>query len=96
MSSYQTTLVFNIRDCWGKYNTHYLNFLAEELTKNSEAALMDLDEWTEDLELHKEQIISMNYDTVDMFNLSPEERYVNNKKYHKLEKEESKNVMRLD
>ena len=96
MSSYQTTLVFNIRDCWGKYNTHYLNFLAEELTKNSNAALMDLDEWTEDLELHKEQIISMNYDTVDMFNLSPEERYVNNKKYKKLEDEENENAMRLD
>lgn len=95
MSTYQTTLVFNIRDCWGKYNTHYMEYLAETLTDNSKAALMDLDEWNEDLRLHEEQIISMNYDTVDMFNLPPEKRYGKNKKYKKVEKE-NKSVMRLD
>ena len=95
MSQYQTTLVFNIRDCWGKYNTHYLEYLAEGLTDNSAAALMDLDEWNPDLRLHEEQIVSMNYDTVDMFNLPPEVRYGKNKKYKKVEKE-NKNAMRLD
>ena len=95
MSQYQTTLVFNIRDCWGKYNTHYLEYLAEDLTENSQAALMDLDEWSPDLKLHDEHIISMNYDTVDMFNLPPEVRYGKNKKYKKVEKE-NKNAMRLD
>ena len=95
MSSYQTTLVFNIRDCWGKYNTHYLEYLAEGLTDNSNAALMDLDEWDVDLRLHEEQIISMNYDTVDMFNLPPEKRYGKNKKYKKVAKE-NKETMRLD
>ena len=95
MSQYQTTLVFRIRDCWGKYNTHYLEYLAEGLTDNSNAALMDLDEWNVDLRLHEEQIISMNYDTVDMFNIPPEKRYGQNKKYKKVEKE-SKKAMRLD
>ena len=95
MSQYQTTLVFNIRDFWGKYNTHYLEYLAEDLTENSQAALMDLDEWSPDLKLHDEHIISMNYDTVDMFNLPPEVRYGKNKKYKKVEKE-NKNAMRLD
>lgn len=95
MSSYQTTLVFNIRDCWGKYNTHYLEYLAEGLTDTSNASLMDLDEWNCDLRLHEEQIISMNYDTVDMFNLPPEKRYGQNKKYKKVEKE-NKETMRLE
>lgn len=95
MSQYQTTLVFNIRDCWGKYNTHYLEYLAEELTNKSEAALMDLDEWSPDLMLHEEHIISMNYDTVDMFNLDPNKKYIENPRYKKVEKE-NKNALRLD
>lgn len=95
MSQYQTTLVFKIRDCWGKYNTHYLEYLAEGLTDKSEAALMNLDEWTPDLRLHEEQIISMNYDTVDMFNLDPIKKYINNPRYKKVEKE-NKKTMRLD
>lgn len=95
MMQYQTTLVFNIRDCWGKYNTHYLEFLAESLTDNSEASLINLDEWNPDLRLHKEHIASMNYDTVDMFNLTDEQKYEKNPRYRKVEKE-NKNVMRLE
>lgn len=95
MSQYQTTLVFNIRDCWGKYNTHYLEYIAEEITANSQATLMDLEEWDPGLQLHKEHIIAMNYDTVDLFNISQEERYINNPRYKKVEKE-NKNTMRLE
>lgn len=95
MSSYQTTLVFNIRDCWGKFNTHYLEYIAEGITDNSQATLMNLDEWNPDLRLREEHIISMNYDTVDLFNIPLDKKYTTNKRYKKVEKE-NKNAMRLD
>lgn len=94
MQTYQTTLVFDIRDCFGKYNTHYLRFLADKLTKNSKAALLDLPLWNEALELTEEEIMQMNYDTVDIFGLEPSKRYAENPKYQKVEKENN-NRMRL-
>ena len=94
MNQYQTTLVFNIRDCWGKYNTHYLEYIGETTTKHSEAVFKELPEWTPDLKLREEHIIEMNYDTVDIFNIPEEKKYKNNRKYKKIEKE-NKNAMRL-
>ena len=95
MSQYQTTLVFKIRDCWGKYNTHYLEYVAEDVTDKSEATLLELDEWDPALRLLPEHIISMNYDTVDLFNIDSEKRYAKNPRYKKVEKQ-NKNTMRLD
>lgn len=94
MSQYQVTLVFNIRDCWGKYNTHYMEYLGEEVTKKSQATLLGLQEWTPDLKLKKEHILEMNYDTVDIFGIPQKEIYSNPRKYKKVEKQ-NKNAMRL-
>lgn len=85
MSQYQTTLVFKISDCWGRYNTHYLEYVADKITANSEGSLLELPEWDLDLKLRNEHILHLNYDTVDIFQLSDEERYINNPKYKKLE-----------
>ena len=87
LNSYQTTLVFNIRSCWGKYNTHYLEYLGEKITEESNAALLDLPEWQIDMKLHEKEIIEMNYDTVDVFGIPEEKKYINNRKYKKVEKE---------
>lgn len=87
MTSYQTTLVFNIRDCFGKYNTHYLEYLAYKLTKESKASLLDLPRWLIDMELHEEQILQMNYDTVDIFGIDPMKKYALNSKYKKVVKQ---------
>ena len=86
MIQYQTTLVFKISDCWGRYNTHYLEYVADKITANSEGSLLDLPEWDLDLKLRNEHIVQLNYDTVDIFQLSDEERYINNPKYRKKEK----------
>lgn len=94
LSQYQTTLVYLIRDCWGKYNTHYLNYMADKITETSEASLMDLPEWNIDMKLHEEDIIEMNYDTVDLFKIDKTKQY-QGRKYKKVEKQNS-NVMRLD
>lgn len=85
MSQYQVTLVFKIRDCWGKYNTHYLEYLADELTKECTVGLLDIPSWSDDLKLTKEHIKHMNYGTSDLFNLSEEEKYALNP--HFIEKE---------
>ena len=94
LSQYQTTLVYYIRDCWGKYNTHYLNYMSDKITETSEAALVDLPEWDVDMQLHEEDIIEMNYDTVDLFKIDKTKQY-GGRKYKKVEKQNS-NVMRLD
>ena len=86
MNQYQTTIVFNFRDCWTKYNTHYLEYLGEALAQKSEAKFSDLPEWTPDLKLHEEQIIEMNYDTVDLFDIPNSKKYESNRKYKKIEK----------
>ena len=85
LSQYQTTLVFRIRDCWGKYNTHYLEYMADKITENSEATLLDLPEWHIDMRLREKQIIEMNYDTVDLFKIDKTKQY-QGRKYRKVEK----------
>lgn len=89
MSQYQTTLVFKFRDCWGKYNTHYLEYLADKITEKSNTKLNDIPEWDVDLKLKANQIIYMNYDTVDVFRIDPEKKYAENDKYQKKEKKET-------
>lgn len=84
MSNYQTTLTFRFRDCWGKYNTHYLEYLADKLTKGSKAKLLNLPEWDPDLKLKKDHIIQMNYETGEVFGITPDE--IANYKYEKIEK----------
>ena len=86
MSMYQTTLVFKIKDCWGKYNTHYLEYIAETITKESTTDLVNAPEWDENLKMKEDHIIYMNYDTVDVFRIDPQKKYSLNDKYQKKEK----------
>lgn len=96
MTNYQTTLVFKISDCWGKYNTHYLEYLADELTKDSKAALLDLPEWNENLKLNKKQILQMNYETgSDLFNIDPLEIYQNSGHYKEIKEERKEKKIKL-
>ena len=89
MSQYQTTLVFKFKDCWGKYNTHYLEYLADKITENSTTELINIPEWNVDLKLKEEHITYMNYDTVDVFRIDPKKKYSDNDKYQKKEKNNS-------
>ena len=93
MSQYQTTLVFKFKDCWGKYNTHYLEYLADKITENSTTELMNIPEWDVDLKLKENQILYMNYDTVDVFRLDPEKKYLFSNKY--VQKEKNNPAMKL-
>lgn len=88
MSNYQTTLVYNIRDCWGQYNTHYLEYLSDILTRTSEGTLLELPEWDPDLKLKKRHVLEMDYPAgaSEVFGVKRFDILENSRFYEKIEK----------
>ena len=72
--NYKTVLTFKMSDCWGKNNTHYLNFLAEKLNNESVIQFADIPNWSNDLLMNKENALFMNYDVLNkMYGFTREE-----------------------
>lgn len=63
--NYVIRLYFHITDCFGRFNTHYLEYLAEVLRKKSAIGFYDLKTWDPDLKLKRKHVIHMGYKVLD-------------------------------
>lgn len=63
--NYTTRVCFHITDCFGRFNTRYLEYLAEALARKSKIDFNDLKNWSMDLKMNKQDVINMGYKSLD-------------------------------
>lgn len=72
--SYQVTLTFKIKDIHGKYDTHYMKAVAEEIAKKSELDFVNVPRWNPNLKINKSDALYMGYPaSFNMFNVTKQE-----------------------
>ncbi len=88
--SYQITLTFKIKDIHGKYDTHYMKAVSEEVAGKSELDFVDIPRWDSSLKLTKEDALEMGYPaSFNMFNIKTDDYIANRFKEKNKEKNEA-------
>lgn len=76
--SYQISLTFKIKDIHGKYDTHYMKTVSEEVASKSELDFIDVPRWNSSLKLTKKDALAMGYPaSFNMFNIKNDEYIAN-------------------
>lgn len=76
--SYQISLTFKIKDIHGKYDTHYMKTVSEEVASKSELDFIDVPRWSSSLKLTKKDALAMGYPaSFNMFNIKKDEYIAN-------------------
>lgn len=76
--SYQISLTFKIKDIHGKYDTHYMKTVSEEVASKSELDFIDVPRWNSSLKLTKKDALAMGYPaSFNMFNIKKDEYIAN-------------------
>ena len=63
--NYTIKLCFRIKDSFGRFNSHYLELIAEALAKKSKKQWQDLQSWDLDLTMKKKHAWTMDYPVLD-------------------------------
>ena len=85
--SYQISLTFKIKDIHGKYDTHYMKTVSEEVASKSELDFIDVPRWNSSLKLTKKDALAMGYPaSFNMFNIKTDEYIANRFKEKNKEK----------
>lgn len=72
--SYQITLTFKIKDIHGRYDTHYMKAVAEEIALKSKLDFIDVPRWNQSLKINKNDALYMGYPaSFNMFNITKKE-----------------------
>ncbi|MBU0996633.1 MAG: hypothetical protein KKE16_01145 [Firmicutes bacterium] len=59
--NYTVKLCFRIRDSFGRYNSHYLEMIADKLSKKTKSQWQHLERWDMDLTMKIKHAVTMNY-----------------------------------
>ena len=72
--SYQISLTFKIKDIHGRYDTHYMKAVAEEIALKSKLDFINVPRWNPNLKINKDDALYMGYPaSFNMFNISKQE-----------------------
>lgn len=72
--SYQITLTFKIKDIHGRYDTHYMKAVAEEIALKSKLDFINVPRWNPNLKINKNDALYMGYPaSFNMFNITKKE-----------------------